>query len=310
MTGRLILGRLVASILTLWAVTLVIFLMIHAAPGDPAQTMLGSNYNPVLLADLKKELGLEQPLHVQYFRTMQDLLRGDLGRSMSRHVPNRDLILERIPVTATLVATSIALSLAIAIPLGILWATRPGSWASTLGMLFVYAGQSAPSFWTGIILIIVFAVQVRVFPVSGFGTPMHLVLPASALAFWLIGMTSRLVAAETQDQLGRMYVLAARSKGLTETRVIIGHVFRNTLIPLITLLGLQFGGLMGGAVAVEWVFGIPGIARLLLEAVGGRDYTLVQATVLTIAVIFVGVNLLVDIAYIAVDPRVRHEASS
>ena len=249
--------RFVQALMTLFAITIVVFLMIHAAPGNPALQMVGFHYTEDAYDAIRKQMGLDDPLHVQYLRTVGGWLRGDLGMSMSKVRPNADLIAERLPVTAILSLASVLLSLLISIPLGTFMALRPGTAAAFIGKVIIYLGQSMPSFWTGLFFIILFAVQWRVFPVSGFGTWRQLVLPTATLALWLMGLTTRLVASEMEEQLRQMYVTVARAKGLKGRTVVFRHVFRNMLIPLVTLLGLQFGGLLGGAVAVEYVFAIP-----------------------------------------------------
>lgn len=310
-----VIRRLLQSALTLVLVSLVVFTIMRLTPGDPAQSMLGNVYGvtPELLAGVRHEMGLDRPLHEQYLGWLADLLRGDFGHSYISQAPVGDLLARRIPASLELAFAATVLALLVSVPAGILSALRRGSTIDHLTTAFVTAGIAMPGFWLAMLMVLLFAVYLRLLPPSGY-VPLSedpvenlrlLILPAATLAILVAAPTMRFLRSSMLAILGEDYVRTARAKGLEERSVIYRHALRNALIPAVTWLGLQFASLVAGSVMVEWVFGWPGIGWLALKAVLSRDYIVVQSTVVTIAAIFVLVNLAVDLAYAALDPRIR-----
>ena len=305
---RYLLGRLIQAIPTVILVTIVVFLMLHLTPGDPAEVLLGDKHStPELLARVREEMGLNRPLHVQYLNYMVNALRGDLGRSLQTNVPVAEQIRLRLPWTIELAVTAMILSGAIGISLGMLAALRHNTVIDTITMTLALIGISMPIYWSSILLIIVFAVNLQVLPAIGQGGLNRLAMPAFALAFVSAGALARMVRSSMLEVLNQDFVLTARSKGLTERIVIWRHSLRNALIPVITILGLTFGNLLGGAVLTETIFARLGIGQMYVEAVLQKDFTLVQGTTLFIAVTYVVINILIDIIYVVVDPRIRYD---
>ena len=302
---RYLVRRLVLTIPVLIGVATLVFALIHFIPGDPAQAMLGEGATPEEVQQLRERLGLNRPLLVQYGSFLQGLVRGDLGVSLRNDQPVTRQILERMPATAELAFASMAVAVLIAVPLGIVAAVWRGTAIDFTAMTLSLVGISVPNFWLGPLLAIIFAVELGWLPVGGRGTPAHLVLPAVTLGAALAAILARMTRASLLDELREPYVLAARAKGVSRTRAILHHAFRNSLIPIVTILGLQFGVVLTGAVITETIFAWPGIGRLLIQSISFRDYPLVQGCVLLIAVIYVGVNLLTDLTYSFLDPRIR-----
>ncbi len=306
---RYLIRRLLLTIPVLLGVATLVFALIHFIPGDPAQAMLGEGAAPEDVAQLRARLGLDRPLLVQYGSFLQGLVRGDLGVSLRNDQPVTQQILERMPATAELAFASMAVAVLIALPLGIIGAVWRGTAVDFGAMTLSLVGISIPNFWLGPLLAIVFAVELGWLPVGGRGTPAHLVLPAATLGAALAAILARMTRASLLEELREPYVLAARAKGVSRTRAVLHHAFRNSLIPIVTILGLQFGVVLTGAVITETIFAWPGIGRLLIQSISFRDYPLVQGCVLLIAVTYVGVNLITDLTYGFLDPRIRVDRS-
>jgi len=302
--ARYIVRRLLQTILVLWGVSLLAFGVLFLA-GDPASAMIGENWTPEMIADFRHQMGFDQPWHVQYGRFLSRAAQGDLGVSLRQRRPNLELILDRMPATLELAAAALLISIVIAIPVGVISATKRNTWLDNTAMLGALLGQSVPSFWLGLMLILVFSVTLGWTPVAGRGTWMHLILPAITLGAYSTARNARMMRSSMLEVLGQPYVTTARAKGLAEYVVLTRHAMRNALIPIITLIGLEFGALLGGAVIVETIYAWPGVGRLTVQAIYGRDIPLVQASVIVLATIFVLVNLVVDLLYTVVDPRVR-----
>jgi ABC-type dipeptide/oligopeptide/nickel transport system permease component len=288
-------------------VSLIVFITIRLT-GDPV-SMLLQDGNPTQedIDELRRLLDLDKPIPLQYVNFIAKAVRGDFGRSFHYSTPALGLVLERMPATITLTLSSMLVALLIAFPMGILSAIYRGRPADVGVRVFALFGISMPNFWLGIILIIVFGVQLRWLPVSGNQTWKHLILPSVALGMSLTGSLTRLLRSSMLDVLSDDYVRTARAKGLSGRRVLIGHALRNALIPVMTIIGLQFGLLLGGSVIIENVFSWPGVGRLVVNSIGVRDYPVVQAAVLLLAVILLLANLIVDLLYTVVDPRITLE---
>jgi len=304
---RYLVRRLLLTIPVLLGVATLVFSLIHLVPGDPAQAMLGDGAAPQDIAELRTSLGLDRPLLEQYVTFLRHALGGDLGRSFRTGQPVTTMIVERVPATAELAVAAMLVAILIAIPLGVVAAVWRGTAADYGAMTFALAGVSIPNFWLGPLLAIVFAVELGWLPVSGRGTPQHLILPAVSLGAALAAILARMTRASMLEELREQYVLAARARGVPRLRAIVRHAFRNSLIPVVTLVGLQFGAVLTGAVITETIFAWPGIGRLLIQSIGFRDYPLVQGCILLIAVTYVAVNLLTDLVYGVLDPRIRYE---
>ena len=304
MTRAYLLHRTLSSALLILLVTVVVFLLLHITPGDPATIMLGEQATPDQIADLRRAMGLDRPLAEQYLRFLTHALGGDLGMSIRAQRPALDVVGERLPATLLLAAGAFTFAIAVALPIGIVAAVKRSSLWDHGSMLLALLGQSMPVYWLGLMLIAVFAVDLHWLPASGMGTPAHVILPAVTLGTFLIGLMLRLTRSSMLDVLRQDYVRTARAKGLPERRVLLRHAFRNALIPVVTLFGLQLGVLLGGAVITETVFAWPGLGMLTVTAIQQRDYPVVQAAVLLSAVIVVTVNWAVDVLYRALDPRI------
>ena len=306
---RYLIRRLLLTIPVLLGVATLVFSLIHMIPGDPAQAMLGEGAAPEDIAQLRERLGLDRPLLVQYGSFLQGLARGDLGVSLRNDQPVLQQILDRMPATAELALASMAVAILIALPLGIIAAVWRGTAVDYTAMTLSLVGISVPNFWLGPLLSIVFAVELGWLPVGGRGTLAHLVLPAATLGAALAAILARMTRASLLEELREPYVLAARAKGVSRTRAVLHHALRNSLIPIVTIVGLQFGVVLTGAVITETIFAWPGIGRLLIQSISFRDYPTVQGCVLLIAVTYVGVNLVTDLTYGFLDPRIRVDRS-
>jgi peptide/nickel transport system permease protein len=293
-----------AAVVVLGVCTLV-FLLIHLVPGDPVEAMLGESARPADRAALRHALGLDRPLTQQYLTYLARLARLDLGESFHYQRPVRQMLVERIPPTIELTAAALILAVVSAVPLGVLAARYRGRALDSGAMSFSLLGISMPNFWLGPVLILVFSLWLGLTPVSGREGVTSLVLPAVTLGTGLAAVLARMVRSSVLEVLEEDYVRTARAKGLPETTVLWRHALRNAWLPVLTLLGLQLGGLLGGAVITETVFAWPGVGSLLVEAIQGRDYPVVQACVLLISLVYVMVNTLTDLVYVWVDPRVR-----
>jgi peptide/nickel transport system permease protein len=304
---RFLARRLVLTVPVLLGVATLVFSLIHFIPGDPALAMLGETASPEDVAELRTRLGLDRPLVEQYGSFLGGVLQGDLGTSLRTSQPVSQAILERLPATIELAAAAMIVAILISIPLGIAAAVWRGTSIDHGAMTLALLGISIPNFWLGPLLAIVFAVELGWLPVSGRGTIGHLILPAISLGAALAAILARMTRATLLEELREQYVQAARARGASRTRAVIRHAFRNSLIPIVTLLGLQFGAVLTGAVITETIFAWPGIGRLLIQSIGFRDYPIVQGAILFIAVTYVGVNLLTDLVYGVLDPRIRYE---
>ena len=304
---RYLARRLLLTIPVLIGVLTLVFALIHFIPGDPVQAMLGETAAPKDVEELRHRLGLDAPLTTQYVRFMRGVAHGDLGRSLRTGQSVVTSIAERLPATAELALAAVALAVVIAIPLGVVAAVRRGSWIDHAAMVAALAGVSVPGFWLGPLLAFFFSVELGWLPVSGRGSWAHLVLPALSLGAALAAVLARMTRATLLEELSQPYVQAVRAKGASPARVVVRHALRNSLIPVVTLLGLQFGAVLTGTVVTETVFAWPGIGRLLIQSIGFRDYPMVQGCILFIAVTYVTVNLVTDLVYGTLDPRIRYE---
>ena len=304
---RFIARRLLLTVPVLVGVATLVFSLIHLVPGDPVEAMLGESASRQDVANLRQQLGLDRPLYVQYGAFLRGAVIGDLGRSLRTGQRVTAAIAERMPATVELAMAAMLFAIVVAVPLGIAAAVRSGTaidhGATTLALI----GISLPGFWLGPVLAIVFAVELGWLPVSGRGTPAHLVLPAITLGAPLAAVLARMTRASVLEELHEQYVLAARARGVSRTRAVLRHAFRNSLIPIVTVLGLQVGAVLTGAVITETIFAWPGVGRLLIQSITFRDYPLVQGCILLIAVAYVGMNLLTDVVYGLLDPRIRYE---
>jgi peptide/nickel transport system permease protein len=302
----LIQRRLLLAVPTVFAVSAAVFLMLHLIPGDPASIYLGDNLaTPERLESIRHQMGLDRPIHIQYLDFLGRALQGDLGRSLQTGRPVALELSERLPRTAELAGAAFIVSAAFGISLGILSALRHNTWVDTFGMLVALAGVSMPIFWLGLLAILVFSIQLSWFPVTGQHGLASLVLPAMVLGIVSSATLARLVRSSMLEVLRHEYVTTARAKGLRERIVVRRHALKNALIPVVTVLGLEVGSLLSGAVITETVFARPGIGKLIVDSIQSKDFTVVQGGVLFVAVVYVVVNLAVDVSYGFLDPRIR-----
>jgi peptide/nickel transport system permease protein len=294
------------SAVVLLGTSLLVFGLLRIVPSDPVDLLTRPGTPEHLKDEQRRALGLDQPLYVQYSVFLRNALKGDFGNSFRFNQPASLLVLRAFPATLTLTLLALGLAILVGGPLGILASTRPGSLADRASMLTAVVGQSIPNFWLGIVLIIVFAVRLRWLPTSGSGSIQQLILPTVTLASYNVALIARLTRSGLREALRQDYIRTARAKGMGESVVLTRHAMRNALIPIVTVIGLQFGTLLGGAVIVETVFAWPGIGSLVVNAIGWRDYPIVQAVVLMSALIFVLINFSLDAAYSWLDPRIRH----
>ena len=304
---RFLIRRLLLTIPVLIGVATLVFSLIHLVPGDPVQAMLGESAAPEDVAQLRTQLGLDRPLYQQYLSFAGGIVRGDLGTSLRTRQSVTTIILERMPATLELAAAAMLVAIVFAIPLGVIAAVRVGTPLDHVATTISLLGISMPTFWLGPLLAIVFSVWLGWLPVSGRGTVANLVLPALTLGAPLAAALARMTRASVIEELRELYVTAARARGASETRAVLVHAFRNSLIPVVTVIGLQFGSVLTGAVITETIFAWPGIGRLLIQSISARDYPAVQGCILMIAVTYVSMNLLVDVLYGVLDPRIRYE---
>ncbi|MEK7991344.1 MAG: nickel ABC transporter permease [Thiotrichaceae bacterium] len=301
-----ILSRLLSMLFVVLGVVTLVFLLIHLVPGDPIQAMLGERATATDLQALREQLGLNQPLFVQWYTYIFNLLQGDLGISLYSKQPITEILLQRIPATLELAGAALIVAIAIALPLGSIAAIRRDTVYDNGAMIFSLIGVSIPNFWMGPLLIIIFSLQLGWFPVSGRDGLNSLILPAITLGTALAAILARMVRSTLLEVLQEDYIRTARAKGLSQYRVIVHHALRNASLPIITIIALQLGHLLGGAVITEMIFSWAGIGQLTVEAIQRRDYPVVQACVLLISVTYVMVNTLTDILYAVLDPRVRY----
>lgn len=301
-------NRLLYSIVVLVGVSIVVFSLIHLAPGNPARLMLHEGASDQEVAEMEAKLGIDKPLPVQYLTYMSGVVRGDLGKSLYYQQPNAKIIGEYLPATVILTFAAVFVSIMISLPLGIIAGVRKGSGVDFVAMLFALLGQAMSPVWLGIVLIFFFAVKMNWFPAFGYGALRNLVMPAITLGIPLAALITRLTRAGMIDVLQEDYILSIRSKGIPERMIISKYALKNVLIPIITIVGLNIGTFLGGAVVTEKIFSWPGIGMLAVTAIYQRDFPLVQSIMLVISAIFVFVNIVVDIIYTAVDPRLSFEA--
>jgi peptide/nickel transport system permease protein len=322
---RYIARRLGNALLVMLAVTLLTFSLLHLSPGDPAALMAGEFATTQDITRMSEKLGLDKPLPQQYAIYVLNLVQGDFGKSIVYGTPALPLIQQRLPATLELTLLATLLTLAIAIPFGVIMAVKPRGLADYVGALVTLFGVSIPSFWLGIVLILIVSVDLRLLPTSGRGTPLvdglvglvsghpdrfasslrYLVLPTVTLSAFQLAFIARLTRSSVLEELGRTFVRAARARGLPNSLVMTKHVLRNALMPIVTVLGIEIGGLVGGAVIVETVFGWPGVGQLVFQSISRRDYPLAQGAIVMISGFVVALTLLVDLAYLRLDPRVR-----
>jgi ABC-type dipeptide/oligopeptide/nickel transport system permease component len=304
---RFLVRRILLTIPVLLGVATLVFSLIHLIPGDPVQSMLGDGASPESVNELRSRLGLDRPLYAQYLSFLNGVAHGNLGTSLRTSEPVTTAIADRLPATFELAAAAMLVAVVIAIPLGVLAAAKGGTVVDHLATTLALVGISMPNFWLGPLLAIVFAVQLGWLPVSGRGTLAQLVLPAVTLGAPLAAVLARTTRASVIDELRELYVMAARARGVSRTRAVLKHAFRNSLIPIVTVLGLQLGAVLTGAVITETIFAWPGVGRLLIQSISFRDYPLVQGCILLIALTYVSMNLLTDLTYGLLDPRIRYE---
>ena len=307
---KFVLGRLVGLVPVLLGVTVLVFAMVWLAPGDPLLALVGESAQGIdqqALEELRQAYGLDKPPPLQYLEYLGGLLRGDLGVSIRSGQPVAEEILGRFPATLLLAGSGMTIAVLLGLTLGVLAAVYRRSWIDYLAVVVALAGVSVPVFWSGLVLMQVFALRLELLPASGYGTPQHLILPASAIGFASAAFIARITRASMIETLRQDYVRTARAKGLARARVDLKHALRNALLPTVTVAGLQFGSLLGGAVLTETVFAWPGVGRLVVDAIRARDLPLVQGAVLFVAALFILVNLLVDISYALLNPKVRYD---
>jgi peptide/nickel transport system permease protein len=301
---RYALGRILQAALALLGVTCVAFLLVSLS-GDPAFILLPPEAGDEQRAAFRRLYGLDHPLPVQYARYVAQVARGDFGTSFAFERPALAVVLERVPATLELTSAALALGIAIGLPAGILAAVRAGTMADRAVMAIVLVGQSVPTFWLGLLLIRIFAVNLQWLPVSGRGTWLQLVMPALVLALYLAALLARITRSEMLEALAQDYIRTARAKGLSERAVTVGHALKNALLPVVTLIGLQLGALLGGAVITETVFAWPGVGTLVFDAILRKDYPVVLAAVELVAAAFIVINMSLDLLYGYLDPRLR-----
>jgi len=300
-----LLGRLASSLLVVFGAATIVFLAMRSVPGDPAVVMLGVSATPEQIAALRASWGLDAPLFVQYFNYLVRMASFDFGQSLRLGISAGQAVAQNLPNTVYLAVVAFVMAVSVGLPLGVYSALRRGRAADRLVSLLSLAGQSLPSFWVGIMLVLVFSRALHILPSGGAESPQAVLLPAITLALPLLSVIVRLVRSGLLEAMGEPYMQTARAKGLGEPRVIGVHGVRNMLIPVVTVVGLELGTLLGGAVIVETVFAWPGLGRLLIDSIAARDYAVVQASVVMLVVFFVAINIVVDMLYGVLDPRVR-----
>ena len=307
-----VIRRLLQSLIVLKAVLLIVFFMLQIT-GDPAAVLMPLDATKDDLAKFRKDMGFDLPLHVQYYNFLfgfgrsKGVLRGDFGFSFRHEVPAMGLVMEHFPATVRLAVVALIVALIVAIPAGIMSATFRNSWMDHWSSVGSMLGQSMPEFWLGLMFIIVFAVKLRWLPTSGYEGPTYIILPAMTAGLYATARIMRVMRSQMLDVLGLDYVRTARSKGLTEVLVVVRHALKNASIPVVTIVGIELGYLLGGTVVVESVFAWPGVGFLTVDAINNQDYPVVQAAVTLLAAVFVGVNLAVDLLYAWLDPRISYK---
>lgn len=297
-------GRLSQSLVTLLVISALIFFAVRAS-GNVVNMMAPIDANAAQIARIRAEVGLDKPIPVQFWRYVTRSIRGDFGNSFRSREPARDLVFARLPATAELAAVALSIACGVGVPIGVASASRRGSLLDGVGRIIALFGQAVPQFWAAIVLILVFSVNLRWFPSGGRNGLSSVVLPAVALGWYSAASIMRITRSAMLDSLSEDYVIFARARGLSERRIVWRHALRNASLPIITLMGVQLGYLLGGAVAIETVFAWPGIGKLMIDSIFARDYAVVQAAVLVSGVIFVSLNFCIDMAYLWIDPRIR-----
>lgn len=306
--SRFVFKRILALIPVLLGVSFIIFSLLHFTPGDPAEYMLGMDATQENIQQLHHELGLDQPFFVQYFNYVKNIvLHFDFGKSYTTKQSVTIELVQRIPATVTLAVLSVAFATIIGVTTGVIAAVKQYSIFDKIATVFALTGVSMPNFWTGLMLIIVFAVQFKVLPPSGFDTPLHWILPSLTVGMASSATIMRQTRSAMLEVIRQDYIVTARAKGQKETVIVIHHALRNALIPIITVVGISFGGMLGGAILAESIFSVPGIGKLMVDAINVKNYPMVQGGVLMIALAFSVVNLCVDILYAFVDPRIKSQ---
>ncbi len=303
--GNFLLRRLLLLIPVLWGVATLVFLLLHFIPGDPVDLMLGDSALGTDRETLRDQLGLNDPLIVQYLRYFGDLLQGDWGTSLFSKKPVFEEIMERVPATMELMFGAMVVTILVAMPLGLIAAVKKGTWIDQGAMIFSLLGVSLPNFWLGPMLILLLSIHFDLLPVNERGGLEHLILPALTLGTSLASILARITRSSVVETLQAEYIRTARSKGISELRILFRHALRNALIPIVTVIGLQVGVLLSGAIITEAIFDWPGLGNLLISAINSRNYPLVQGCVLFIAGSYVMVNLVIDLLYAYLDPRIR-----
>jgi len=304
--ARYVLRRLLLAVPVLFGVSFGVFVMVHLVPGDTAVVLAGDTASPQQIQEIRHELGLDQPLPVQYARFLERLGHGSLGRSVRTGREVMIEIFDRFPYTLELALAAVVIATVVGVSLGVWAAVNKGGLVDQLTMGFASLGLSIPTFWIASLMIIVFSLTLRWLPVTGAGSWKHLVLPAAALSLQSAAIKVRITRSSMLEVLGQDYLRTARAKGLRERTVIVRHALKNALIPIITLIGLQFGGLLGGAFIIETIFGWPGLGQLAVQSIFVRDFPVIQGTVLLVAVAYFASNLVVDVLYAWLDPRIRY----
>ena len=305
--ARYLAGRLLQALVSLFVVSIIVFALVRVS-GDPIQIMAPAEATEQDIAALRAHLGLDRPWAVQYGWFLTGVLRGDFGQSIRFRRPALDLVLERYGATLELGGLAVLIVIAVALPVGVYAAVWRGSRLDYIARTFAALGQAVPPFWLGLLLVLVFGVLLRLFPTSGRGTPLHVVLPGITLGWFAVAGLMRLTRSAMLDVLGTEYVKLARIKGLPERRVIWKHAFKNAALPVVTFAALVFVALLNGSIITETVFGWPGLGLLVIEAVESRDYPIVQAVVLCLSAMYIGVNLLVDVLYAYLNPKIRYSS--
>jgi len=301
-----ILNRTIQAFIVLIVVSLIVFLILHAS-GDPVEVLLPPEASEAQVKELRHHFGLDKPLWIQYGLFIKNAVQGNLGVSFYHGEPALKLVLERLPASLELVLASMLISLLLAVPIGVLAGTRRGTFLDRASLLGSLVGISAPPFWIGIVFIFIFSVELQWLPSSGRGDWTHLILPASSLALYRLALFIRLIRASILDVLPQDFIRTARSKGISEKKVVFKHALKNTLIPFVTIAGMQMGSLLAGAIVTERIFAWPGMGRLFLDSLGNMDFPVIIAWALVTATLFLLINLIVDIVYVWLDPRIRHE---
>ncbi|MCZ8511521.1 ABC transporter permease [Paenibacillus filicis] len=300
-------------VVILLILSIVVFLYIHLIPGDPAAVMLGSESNPKALQELRQQLGLNDPLYVQYFSWIKQVFQGNIGMSLHSHMPVAELILQRLPVTLTLSVAAFAISIMIGIPLGIVSAVRSNTFTDYVVTILSLIGLSIPEFWAGLLLVMLFSVKLNLLPFAGYSIDMNImqniqyfIIPAFAMGLIQSAIVSRMTRSSFLDVLDQDYIRTARAKGLKQSVIILKHVLKNSMLPIITVLGINFGILLGGTVVIEIVCNLPGLGSLTVSSIMNRDYPVIQGILMYIAFIYLLVNFIVDILYGLLDPRIHY----